>query len=262
MISKTFQASIAVGLMVLIATPLVSFAQRDMAATRAEAVAKGTEKFCDNLENRRENFIEKRNQYGTDFENRRRNQLNTIRDKQTKRHEADSDKREAADTKREEHYEKLRERAETDEQMTAVENFITTVEDLIETRRNDIDAVYAQLAAEAEALYTERDAALHEIIAQNKEIVHAAFDSAADACRNGIDNQTIIGDLRTALDAARIAFTDARANAGVMNEYQSTRNEAKTMIEAARTAFKEGLEEARAELKAAFEANAESEDSE
>ncbi|MCX6813978.1 MAG: hypothetical protein NT078_02100 [Candidatus Azambacteria bacterium] len=206
---------------------------------------------CDNLEQ----WVVKIDQTLTEREMK-------IDEKQTERLEKLGEKRENRDTKLEqyrgtweekwgEHFAMLEEKASTSEQKQALVEFKETVKGALASRQAVVDNAISQFRIDLDKLLADRKTAIEEAKTVYVDAYNAAIQKAKDACTNGTDVNIIKETLKVELKVAKDKFNS--------DKQIIEKTDVKKLVEVRQQAFKEALdyfkkimEEARADLKAAF----------
>lgn len=185
-----------------------------------------------------------------------------IDEKQAERLEKLDEKRNNRDTKLEQHREKweekweehfgmLEEKASTSEQKQALVDFKETAKEALASRQAVVDKAISQFRIGLDKLIAGRKTAIETAKTVYINAYNAAIQKAKNSCTQGVDANTIKEILKADLKASKDKFNgDKRA---------IEKTDVKKLVEVRQQAFKEALEyfkkameEARADLKAAF----------
>lgn len=161
-------------------------------------------------------------------------------------------KRAQWDEQRQKNFDKLLEKAKNEEQKLAVETYISTIKQAIETRRTANDAALATFRSELEALKKTTDQSVKSNISNNSATITQAIATAKTACQSGQNIETIKQNLRSTIMIGQMKTKDNRQAAVKNQAFLDIVEKKNAAIKANALAFKEATQQARLDLKAAF----------
>lgn len=180
----------------------------------------------------------------------RRAGLDEKRDERAARVDARAD---ASDSRRLGLYSRLEALADTDGERAAVAAFIKAVDDAVKTRRAAADNANADFRAAVSGAVDARRAAEESAVTAFRTAMSEAVLKAQQGCRAEDGGEEIRTQFQADVDAARQTFKDARRAVATVGETVRVAAEMRNAaIQNAMAAFKASLEQARADLKAAF----------
>lgn len=243
------------GVLLAALMPLAALAQSGPAAGGNQTPRLATGDFCKNVEAAKEAVMAKIEAQAEAAEARREERREGFGENRGERQEKLQEGRGEADEKRAEAHARLEEMAKTDAQVAAIAEFQKTVESLVATRRAAIDDAIAAFEDAVEELAGTELGSIDNLQGNIAYQVAAAYDSAIDDCDKDDDNAAEIrAALQTQLQSIRGNFQNREKTYTVKEEFEAARAERKAAVEAAVAAFKAGMDEAKAELRAAFSA--------
>ncbi len=161
-------------------------------------------------------------------------------------------KRAEWDEKRQKNFDKLLEKAETDDQKLAVEAYISTIKQAIDTRRAANDAVLTTFRTELQALKKTTDQSVQANVSTNSATITQAIATAKNACQSGQNIETIKQNLRSTIMVGQMKTKDNRQAIGKNQAFLDIVEKKNAAIKANALAFKETTQQARLDLKSAF----------
>jgi len=237
----------------LLGLPLLASAQntsRPLPTARQANLA--TASFCERIEEVRSNTLDKlydRAEKVRDRGDSRNGNVDTRRESRLAKLEKHRENRDEARGNR---YDALRAKATTDEQKEAVEIFIDTVESLLEERRIAMDEAITAFEDGVEDLKEQMQSATESLRVEVEKDLNSIFDQAEDACDAGTDVAEVRALIAQGMQTMRNDSQGNRSEYSFREELQDLREERRLAFEAAKQAFLAGLDDAKAELRAAF----------
>ena len=209
---------------------------------------------CSTMIERNEKLSERLNEVQKNIADRKMTRRNIFDEHRDERDAALKTNRNERDAKREEMYAKLFEQAGDDsKKQAAVAAFKSAVETAVANRKQLVDAAIAAFRTGVDAEIGTKKTTINANLSTFKIAVDAAFATAKSDCTSGADPATIRETLRMNLKAARAGMESERKDADTVGEQvRALAEEKKASFATALSDFKLALEQARADLKAAF----------
>ena len=149
----------------------------------------------------------------------------------------------------------LRDKADTDDREAAVEDFIDTVDSLVSDRRASVDVAIDDFKTGITDLFVDRRDSFDTESTDFITAMEGAFDVAEEICEDDPEAFTR-DDLRDEIKEVREEFAERRQE--IADEHRSRftdlRDARETAVQAAVDTFTAGMEDARDDLKAVFDA--------
>lgn len=160
--------------------------------------------------------------------------------------------RTSADTARMEGLARMNELAQTAEQQAAVSTFESSVDAAIETRRSAVDEAITAFEDASEALWEARTAAHETYAAEFEADMESLFTEAAAACEEADTADDALQMLRGDVEALRAEYQERAQDMNYRAQYQEAHDALRTQTQAAWETFRNELDAARTQLRAAF----------
>jgi len=224
--------------------------QQEKARRLAEERSKSCERF-DRIANKLRGNYDSRKSRSLD---RLSDKKPVLKDKQGAQKDNIEAKRAQWDAERTERFEKLREKAQTDEHKQAIETYISAVIAAVNARRTATDSARTTYL---EGLHTAIESRHSDnvIAATNfKSQIENAVSKAKAACSEGTPYEQVKAALESDIRAAQQTYKERQANATFKEQLRVLREDRKVVVKAAHETFQQAMAQARADLKAAFEA--------
>ena len=248
--NSNFKLNVArLGLVLLLVTPLSA-----LAATSNQTRSGGVgEVICQRLDAISSKLVERADSNKTLWGQKRIDVLKKIT---TNRQEA-IDRlfaaRALADANRKEAYNKLSAQATTTSQKQALNTFKSAVEAAVKARKTAVDNALKTYQEGVLTLANSRNDASLALLTKLRNDIKAAFAQAKADCAAGKDTQMIKTNLLSSMRTAREQFTAERQKTNdLKSQLEALKSARNTAIRNAMQEFKQALERAKQDLKAAF----------
>ncbi len=251
MVSNTFTEKIVAG--ILASSFLIpAFTLAEGPATTSTTTPRDAKAFCTNLPALRAKTLTHLTDRVATIEEKKTDRQTKFEAGRAERHTKLATARTTRDTEREARYEKLRGRASTTDQTTAVTTFAAEVERLVTVRKAAVDVAIKTFEDAVFALQTTNQAAVANFATTMQADINKVFDDAAASCAAGKTGPEVKAQIKSAMEAVRATrLKDVKAHA-TSTQFKVLQDARKASVEAAKTAFKIGLDAASADLKKAF----------
>ena len=226
----------------------------DRKAQREENMSDRQQNLCTTMVERNEKLSQRLGDAQKTIMSRKATRRNVFDENRDERDATLETNRNERDMKREEMYAKLLERAGDDtKKQAAVAAFKAAVETAVANRKQAVDAAIEAFRTGVDAAIGSKKTTVDSSLATFKTAVDAAFATAKSGCESGTDPATVRETLQASLKAARASMGSERKDADTVGEQVRSLAEAKkTSFATALSEFKLAMEQARADLKAAF----------
>lgn len=207
---------------------------------------------CNSIDNIGERIRDRNSDRETKIDEVRTNRLTKQSDKRINKDKRLASYRELWDENRSDHYAKLEERAITDEQKSAVLDFQEAVENAVSDRKNAIDDAINNYRIAVDAQVEEKLENNNVAIDLFNAAISNAIEKAKNDCISGTQIEIVRQQFKDSLQIARNNLKvsiDANQLKDIIQELNEIKKEE---IALAVSDFKYALEEAKVELKLAF----------
>ena len=250
MVSNTFTEKIVAG--VLASSFLIPAFALAESTTTSPTVPRDGKTFCTSLPALRTKALTHLSDRVATIEEKKSDRQTKFEAGRTERHDKLAAGRTSRDAERAARYEKLRGRASTTEQATAVNTFAAEVERFVAVRKAAVDAAIKTFEDAVFALQTTNQAAVADFSVTMQADINKIFDDATASCSAGKTGPEVMAEVKAAMEAKRTArLNDVKAHAS-SSQFKVLQDARKASVEAAKTAFKTGLDAASVDLKKAF----------
>jgi len=240
--------SLAVAL-VLLVSPLVSFAEDLNNSQEGEKTTAACSKILDKLSSLQKTM----DSWKTKIEAKEQSIKNSINGKRDNRISALGNIRTKWDQNLEKHFDKLRERAGDSQQKEAVEKFITAVNAASQIRKDAFNKAVQEFQSELDNLIASRQASVKQKTEDYKKAVNDAYAKAKTSCEEGAPLSDIQQVLRSALSQAKDQYKNTVARErNYVDEMQVLVKEKRDAIKEATDIYHLAIQNAITELKAVF----------
>ncbi len=234
-------------------SPLAAMAQRPGAAAAIAPVGdRASAAVCERIDEAKSKALAKLAERAEKVKDRgdsRNNKIDTRRDARLEKLE---NHRQARDNSRDHRYDSLKEKANTDEKKAAVLKFIETVEDLVAERRAAIDAAIKTFEDGVVNLKKKMQETTDSLRGEVESDLVKIFDEAKAACDAGKSAAEVRAVIASGMKEMQQSRKDRRNEYSFRDELQALREARRAAFGAAMQDFKEGMEAAKTELRAAF----------
>lgn len=226
--------------------------KKKQSLTQTEVKKRATKEKCQSLDKISTRITEQLSQRTSKVEEKRAEITAKFNQRQDEREAELAKKRAEWDEKRKENFDKLNAKAETDAQKEAVEIYITAMTDAIDKRRDANDAAFETFQTDLNAIKSTFSQSVQKNMTATSGAISQAVANAKSACESGQDVSTVLQDLKNAISTARSQAKSNREGIGKSELFSAVVQKRNDAIKANTEAFKLATEEARSQLKAAF----------
>lgn len=226
--------------------------KKKQSLAQTEVKKRATKEKCQSLDKISARITEQLSQRTSKVEEKRAEITAKFNSRQDEREAELAKKRAEWDEKRKENFDKLRARAETDAQKEAVEAYVIAMTDAIKERRDANDAAFKTFQTDLGAIRSTLSQSVQKNMTATSGAISQAVTSAKSACESGQDVSTVLQDLKNAISTARDQAKSNREGIGKSELFKAVVQKRNDAIKANSEAFKLATEEARSQLKAAF----------
>ncbi len=231
--------------------PVLAFAEESTTTTTTPAARDG-KMICSNIESMRTKALGRLTTRVTEIQGKKGDHKTKFEAGRIERHDKLAAFRTTADSTRQERYTKLMAYASTTDQKSAVTTFQTEVERLVTIRKAAIDVAIKTFEDAVFALQTENEAKVTVFGTTIQSDITKIFDDAAASCTAQKTGPEVLAQIKAAMDAKRAARDIDKAAHVPGEQFKALQATRKASVEAAKTAFKAGLDAARVTLEASL----------
>lgn len=189
----------------------------------------------------------------TIFETKKANRITDLESKWAEIDAKREVKRTEADTTLATQIASLNTKATTEAQKSAISIYQTSVQSALEIRRTKIDAIILSYRTSVNQTIENRNGVSNEAIVSFKESVDSAINDITLQCESDISKKDIRANLKNAMTEARENLRNTIKSEDPKTIIENVGAQSKSDMEAAQNEFEQSLENARIELKNAFQ---------
>jgi len=189
----------------------------------------------------------------TIFETKKENRMSDLESKWTEIDAKREEKRNEADTLLATQIASLNTKATTEAQRTAITSYNTSVTTALALRREKIDAIMSDYRTNISLAIQDRSEISTEAIVFFKQSVESAIEKVVLQCESDISKKDIRANLKSAMEQARATLRDTIDSLDPKTTIENSTMNSKAGMDVAQKEFEQSLENARIELKKAFE---------
>lgn len=226
--------------------------KKKQALVQTETKKRMAKEKCQSLDKISDRITEQLNQRKSKVEEKRAEITAKFNARQDEREAELAKKRAEWDEKRKENFDKLQSKAETEAQKEAVEAYVASITAAIDKRRDANDAAFEIFQTDLDAIKSTFSQSVQKNMTITSGAISQAVAEAKSACESGQDVSTVLQDLKNAISTARSQAKSNREGIGKSELFRAVVQKRNDSIKANAEAFKLATEEARSQLKAAF----------